>query len=80
LDRERPTFPLHFCRACGQEYYGVAIGREGTLAPCELAPFDLDGTPAYICPEPHDPGTLPLPDNWLTKTGNVRKKYRDAVP
>lgn len=58
----------------------MAIGREGTLAPCELAPFDLDGTPAYICPEPHDPGTLPLPDNWLTKTGNVRKKYRDAVP
>ena len=28
---ESLNFPLHFCRSCGQEYYGIAIQMKGLL-------------------------------------------------
>jgi len=79
-NRERLTFPLNFCRACGQEFYGVAIQEDGSLAPRDLNATDYEGRPAYIYPAPHDTGVVPYPDNWLTNTGRVSSSYADAVP
>ena len=79
-NRERLTFPLHFCRACGQEYYGVALQDDGSLVPRDLDATDYEGQPAYIYPAPYDPQAVPYPDNWLTDAGNVKSRYARAIP
>jgi len=71
----RKTFPLIFCRACGQEYYGVEIADDGTLRPRDIDDLDVEGKPAYIFLGQHDPEKTPPPDEWLTKTGKVQGKY-----
>jgi len=78
--RERLTFPLNFCRACGQEFYGVAIQADGSLAPRDINATDYEGQAAYIYPAPHDVEAVPYPDNWLTSTGRVKSAYAEAVP
>ncbi|PQJ33609.1 hypothetical protein BSZ35_02445 [Salinibacter sp. 10B] len=78
--RERIALPLNFCRACGQEYYGVSVLEDGTVLPRDLGSEEGEGAPAYIYPEHHDFQATPIPDNWLTKAGNVKSKYSDAVP
>ena len=78
-----PTFPLHFCRACGQEYYGVTVQADHELSPRDLDSLDVDGEPMYLYPAKHDTEDVPLPDNWLTPKGSVRggqHGYQDAVP
>lgn len=54
------TFPLIFCRACGQEYYGVEIAEDGTLRPRDIDDIDVEGKPAYIFLGRHDPERLHL--------------------
>jgi superfamily II DNA or RNA helicase/very-short-patch-repair endonuclease len=71
------TFPLIFCRACGQEYYGVEIAEDGTLRPRDIDDIDVEGKPAYIFLGRHDPEKTPAPDQWLTKTGKVQGKYQE---
>jgi hypothetical protein len=78
--RERMALPLNFCRACGQEYFGVLILADGTIQPRDLGSEEGEGTPAYLYPEHHDFDSVPIPENWLTKAGNVKSKYNDAVP
>jgi ATP-dependent helicase YprA (DUF1998 family) len=46
--QERPTFPLVFCRACGQEFWSVAVDREGRLHPAELDAVDVPGRLGYL--------------------------------
>jgi len=75
----RKTFPLIFCRACGQEYYGVSIAPDGTLNPRDIDDIDIEGESAYIFLGQHDPEKTPPPDQWLTKTGNIQTKYREYV-
>ncbi|MBC8253928.1 MAG: DEAD/DEAH box helicase, partial [Ardenticatenia bacterium] len=79
-ERERITFPLNFCRACGQEYYGVAIKDDNSLAPRDINATDYQGRAAYLYPAPHDIQEVPYPDNWLTDTGKVKSRYVGAVP
>ena len=78
-DRIRKTFPLVFCRACGQEYYGVEIMPDGTLRPRDIDDIDVEGEPAYIFLGQHDPEKTPPPDGWLTRTGNIQAKYKEYV-
>jgi len=78
--RERPTFPLVFCRACGQEFYAVAIDEADGLHPADLDAVNVPGRPGYLYPGPWDPQETPLPDTWLTERGNVQSRYQDAVP
>ena len=73
----RKTFPLVFCRACGQEYYGVEIMSDGILRPRDIDDVDVEGDPAYIFLGKHDPEKTPPPDQWLTKTGKIQEKYRE---
>lgn len=75
-----PTFPLVFCRACGQEYWSVALDEATRLHPAELDGVDTAGKPGYLMrghPE------IELPNHWLTATGKVRggkNGYQDVVP
>ena len=78
--RERDTFPLHFCRACGQEFYGVAILMDNSLQPRDLDSDEHEGEAAYLYPKAYDREKAPLPDNWLTAKGRLKKKYADAEP
>lgn len=80
LGRERPAFPMNFCRACGQEYYSVTLQADGTLQPYELDAVDYSGSPLYLYPGRLAEIELELPANWLTPTGNVRQSYQDNVP
>ena len=75
-----PTFPVHFCRACGQEFFGVAVTEDGALHPRDLDALEYEGTAYYLYPAHHDPNEAPLPDNWLTPKGNLKSRYRDAAP
>jgi ATP-dependent helicase YprA (DUF1998 family) len=75
-----PTFPMHFCRACGQEFFGVALTGDGVLHPRDLNALEYEGTACYLYPAHHDPNATPLPENWLTPTGNVKSRYQDAAP
>ena len=80
---ERLAFPLNFCHACGQEFYGVAIGEHGELTPREMNALEFEGQPAYIYPTSHDPDQVPYPDNWLTPKGAIRggkSGFQDVVP
>jgi len=78
--REHSTFPLVFCRACGQEFWSVAVDEDGRLHPAELDAVDVPGRLGYLFPGPWNETETPLPDHWLTQTGKVRKKYMDVVP
>ena len=73
------TFPLYFCRACGQEFYSVAVQGDGSLVAHEMD-GEHEGTAAYLYPGRFDPAAVPLPENWLTPTGRVRQGYGEAVP
>lgn len=75
-----PTFPLHFCRACGQEFYGVSLTRDGQLHPRELDAPEFEGDAYYLYPAAHDPERAPLPENWLTPRANIRSDYAGSVP
>jgi ATP-dependent helicase YprA (DUF1998 family) len=76
---ERPTFPLVFCRACGQEYYSVALDKTDHLNPAELDSVEAEGKLGYIFPQAWD--REDTPDHWLTDAKrNVRKRYKNVVP
>jgi ATP-dependent helicase YprA (DUF1998 family) len=77
----RKTFPLLFCRACGQEYYSVEILGDGGLRPREIDTRDVEGKAAYIYVGPYDPqaATDMAPDYWKTNAGKLQKQYKDFV-
>lgn len=78
-DRARPTFPLVFCRACGQEYYSVALDKTEHLNPAELDSVEAEGKLGYIFPQAWD--QQDTPDHWLTEVNrDVRAGYEDVVP
>jgi len=72
-----PTFPLVFCRACGQEFWSVALDMDGYLHPADLDAVDVPGRLGYLL-SGHP--QVELPDHWLTPTGKVRKQYANVVP
>ncbi|MCO6449880.1 MAG: DEAD/DEAH box helicase [Caldilineales bacterium] len=74
-----PTYPLYFCRSCGQEFFSVAVQDDGRLLALELN-AEHEGKAAYLYPAHFDTAQTPLPDNWLTPTGNIRQNYRESVP
>jgi hypothetical protein len=77
-DRERSTFPLVFCRACGQEYHSVAVDEDGRLYPAELDALEVPGRPGYLYTASWNPEDTP--ENWLTPTGRIQSRYQDVQP
>lgn len=78
--RNRPTYTLVFCRACGQEYYSVAKDKEGRLESAELDSVEAEGTLGYLLFKPWDSDINPLPDTWRTPTGQIKAAYHDVIP
>lgn len=42
------SFPIVFCRACGQEFYGAALQADNTFLPRGMNDNDISGKPVYI--------------------------------
>jgi ATP-dependent helicase YprA (DUF1998 family) len=72
-----PTFPLVFCRACGQEFWSVALDKDDCLHPADLDAVDVSGRLGYLLSGKQE---IELPAHWLTPTGKVQKRYADVVP
>jgi len=78
-NNHRPTFPIAFCRACGQEYYGISIQEDETLQPRTIDQT-MEGIDAYLTPiTPETEGWEP-PDNWITVKGTLKRAYAEFVP
>lgn len=77
--KERTALPLSFCRSCGQEFYGVAIQKDGTILP---RPMDADvkGRDAYLTPINQETSGWEIPSRWQTEKGTIRRTYEHAVP
>jgi hypothetical protein len=76
----RAMFPLVFCNSCGHEFFGVAITEEGELTPRDIDDVEGEGQAAYICPTSWDPDQVTFPERWLTKTGNLQRRWSTAPP
>lgn len=73
------TFPMVFCRACGQEYLSVEIGESDTLSAAELDAVDIRGRVGYVLKR-HLANDESLPENWFTPTGKTKKDFLDVQP
>jgi len=72
------TFPLVFCRSCGQEYYSVSMAPDGTLSPRSIGEELVDGEPMYLAIGDITPDMSLAPANWITpKTNQIQAKYKD---
>jgi superfamily II DNA/RNA helicase len=74
--RETSTlFPLHFCRSCGQEYYGMWYDEQTNEAnPWTYQDETNRGTAGYYTPF-YKEGLSSVPDQWLTP---VRRELKAA--
>ena len=82
-DRTRTAYPLSFCRGCGQEYYTVTIDGENEVSQGALSTLvdtEEDEEDAYLMHGDWNPGTAPLPDEWLNDNGQLRDTYIEAEP
>jgi hypothetical protein len=73
------TFPMVFCRACGQEYLSVEIGEDNSLSAAELDAVDISGRVGYVLKRPLADDE-PLPEHWFTPTGKTKKDFQDIQP
>jgi len=79
--KELLAYQIVFCQNCGKEFY-VVYEQDGKLTPRDFDSFDDDaiGTKAYLMLNHWDDDQNPLPENWLTGTGNIKGKYKKNVP
>jgi ribosomal protein L37AE/L43A len=75
----RPSLPMAFCRACGQEYYGASIQEDGSVNPRAMDE-SMEGRDAYLTPVTHENENLPIPESWLADAEKVKKSFQDALP
>ena len=74
------TFPLNFCRACGQEYYGASIGDDGTLYPRDIDLTDSDGENVYIFKGEYNEDEVQVPNDWIDADQELKKSREKFVP
>jgi superfamily II DNA or RNA helicase/very-short-patch-repair endonuclease len=79
-NRQRPTFTMVFCRACGQEFYSVSVDERGRIASAELDSLENRGRLGYLFLQHWDEESNPLPDMWRTPRGQIMQRFRDVVP
>jgi len=77
--KEIIALPLSFCRSCGQEFYGVAIQKDGTVYPRPMD-ADVEGRDAYLTPINQETSDWEIPAGWQTEKGTIRRAYQHAVP
>lgn len=82
-DTRVQLLPIHFCRACGQEFYGMQFDVSGAARP-----WDMDNDPELPTAGYFAPGITvefdDLPDHWKTGSGRAIKSgksgYKDVEP
>jgi len=76
----RPTYPLRFCRICGQEYYHV-IRRGNSLLPHPMTGelFEEDSEVGYLA-FVDDWDESRIPEDWRNERGGITHTWRDRVP
>ncbi|HYN44437.1 MAG TPA: DEAD/DEAH box helicase [Candidatus Limnocylindrales bacterium] len=74
------TFPLLFCRACGQEYYSVSISDDGTVMPRDMDTPDTEGQNVYLFPGIHNEAAVHFPEEWVTEKGVLKAKVAELEP
>ncbi len=77
---QRTTFPLNFCRACGQEYYGASVMEDGNLVSRDIDTEVKEGESIYLYPELYDQEQQPLPEDWYENEVKIKKNRKIAVP
>ena len=79
---EAVTFPLNFCRSCGQEYFGVSITDDNALVPREIDMMETEGTNAYLMIHQNDAFEMAaFPSEWYKKGENeLLAGRKDFVP
>ncbi|MDD2340370.1 MAG: DEAD/DEAH box helicase [Methanosarcina sp.] len=78
--KDHKTFPLVFCRSCGQEYYCVELLADGTVKPHEIGEGSQEGDIVYFYPGKIEVSKDSVPDNWLTeKKGDIQASHREHV-
>jgi replicative superfamily II helicase len=80
IDKKRITFPLLFCRSCGQEFYGVTIKEDNTLLPRDIDTLAEDGKDAYLYALQYSPDEVPVPDDWIERNEKIRADRIDHIP
>jgi len=78
-EKEIIALPLSFCRSCGQEFYGVAIQKDGTVHPRPMD-ADVEGLDAYLTPINQETSEWEIPAGWQTEKGSIKRTYQDAIP
>lgn len=78
--KEIYTFPLLFCRACGQEYYSVSISDDGTVMPRDMDTSDTEGQNVYLYPGIHNEAAVQFPEEWVTEKGVLKAKVAELEP
>ena len=81
---KRITFPLNFCRSCGQEFYGVTVMDDNTLLPRDIDTVALEGRDAYIYKPEYSSDKVPIhaiPAEWVVgRDEKIRADRMDHVP
>ncbi len=78
---EATLYPLHFCRTCGQEYYGLSYDSDNNKTePWTFNEDKTSGICGYYTPDFKE--TLAkVPDHWLTpKKRELKSIYKDSKP
>ncbi|MBC7318151.1 DEAD/DEAH box helicase [Candidatus Bipolaricaulota bacterium] len=73
-----PTFPVRFCRICGQEYY-LARKFEEKFVP-NLEGNEDEGDQGYLALALGDLAEFEPPEDWYGPDGRLRSTWRNRVP
>jgi very-short-patch-repair endonuclease len=74
------TFPLNFCRSCGQEFYGASIAEDGALLPRDIDLTESEGENIYIYRGPYDPEQVPFPKDWFDADKQIKETRKQFAP
>ena len=74
------TFPLNFCRSCGQEFYGASIQEDGTLLPRDIDLTDSEGENIYIYRGTYNPDEVPFPKDWFDSDKQIKESRKQFTP
>jgi superfamily II DNA/RNA helicase len=78
---EASLFPLHFCRTCGQEYYGMRYDQQTNEAQPWTYQDDATKMKAGYYSSDFKETIDRLPEHWITpKTRVVKAAYKDKRP
>ena len=74
------TYPLQFCRACGQEFYRAILTNSRELYPISLDIEQLEGEKIYVFRDEIDLEQISFPDNWYKKSGEIKAEFEGSIP